>query len=282
MGTKLRIYPGKPYGFTHIGGKDNQEDCLYPNLNEITENTLSSLFLICDGVGGRDNGEVASATVCEAFSHFFQEHPLAENEIFTEERFNEALSYAYDQLDTRATDERSSKMATTLAFAMFHAGGCLVAHIGDSRIYQIRPNSKYKIKFQTFDHSYLNMLQQKEEISPEEIANHPLRHMIMRSMQPNQGEKRCEADILNLEEFQEGDYIFLCSDGVLEQIDNETLCTVLSSQETDSQKIERLEQLCKGSYDNYSALLIPIMVKSIDSPSKNIRKIQSWWRNLWK
>ena len=87
MGTKLRIYPGKPYGFTHIGGKDNQEDCLYPNINEITENTLSSLFLICDGVGGRDNGEVASATVCEAFSHFFQEHPLAENEVFTEERF---------------------------------------------------------------------------------------------------------------------------------------------------------------------------------------------------
>lgn len=282
METKLHSYPGKPFCFTHIGGKDNQEDCLYPNIQDTTASRSSSLFLVCDGVGGRANGEIASSTVCEAFGHFFNQYPLAKEEVLTEDRFKEALSYAYDQLDARETTEQPSGMATTLAFAMFHAKGCLVAHIGDSRIYQIRPGSKYKIKFQTSDHSYLNMLQQSEEISPEEIANHPLRHMITRSMQPNQGDKRCEADILNLEDLQEGDYLFLCSDGVLEQIDNGTLCTVLSSQETDSQKIKRLEELCKDSYDNYSAWLIPIVSAQPKQPSKTINKQKSWWKRLWK
>lgn len=277
MEASVRIYPGQPYGFTHIGKKDNQEDCLYPNLEEGTSNPASSMFLICDGVGGRANGEVASHTVCEAFREFFTQHPLSDHEVLTEARFKKALSYAYDRLDDQEQSGSPTGMATTLAFAMFHAGGCLVAHIGDSRIYLIRPNDKYKIKFQTSDHSYLNTLLQNEEISQEQIDNHPLQHMITRSMQPNQGDKRCEADILNLTDLQTGDYLFLCSDGVLEKTNHETLCHLLSSQETDQKKIEQLEQLCEGSYDNYSAWLIPLSTQHITS-----NKQVSWWKRLWR
>lgn len=259
METTLRTYPGKPYGFTHIGQKDNQEDSLYPHLKRGTDNLSLPLFIICDGVGGRANGEIASNTICEAFGRFFTTYPITREDTLTEELFKKALAYAYDQLDAQESTEQPSRMATTLAFAMFHAGGCLVAHIGDSRIYLIRPGDKYKIKFQTSDHSYLNMLLQKEDLSPEEIANHPLRNIITRSMQPNQGKKRCEADILNLDNLQNGDYLFICSDGVLEKIDNQTLTDILSSQETDRQKMEYIEKLCEDCYDNYSAWLIPIV-----------------------
>lgn len=267
------LQPGLSYGFTHIGRKDNQEDRLYPPLTAEVSTAEGSLFIVCDGVGGRACGEVASDTVCQAFGQFFTEHSVTDEEL-TEDRFREALSYAYDRLDQVAQERQAEEMATTLVLACFHSGGCFIAHIGDSRAYLIRPSDTYRVKFFTSDHSFAQLLRQ-QGADEEEIVRHPMRHAITRAMRPLQGGERCEADQINLkEELQEGDYIFLCSDGVLEKVNDVTLADVLGTDKTDEEKMRQIERLCEGSYDNYSAWLIPI--------KRAENKKCPWWKWLWK
>ncbi|MDY6005426.1 MAG: protein phosphatase 2C domain-containing protein [Parabacteroides sp.] len=258
-------------GFSHIGQKDNQEDSYYPKEKQAGENVSLPLFMVCDGVGGCENGEIASATVCQAFADYFHAHPLAADEPMTEIRFNEALQFAYKQLDRKAEQLGQADMATTLTFVYFHAEGCFVAHIGDSRVYLIRPGEPYPIKFQTWDHSFINELLRYKDLTQEEIDNHPMRHVITRSIQPEKRGERCEADCVNLDFVEPGDRLFLCSDGVLEKVDNETLARVLSDDKSPAELMARLETICEGSYDNYTALLV-----YTDKMPK-----RKWWQ-LWK
>ena len=119
-----------------LGKRDNQEDSIFPPLSDGPSG--GSLFILCDGMGGHAAGEVASSTVCETMSQYIAAHPR-EDGLFDESDFDAALDAAYNALDAKDTEDEK-KMGTTLTFAKFHAGGCFTAHIGDSRIYQVRPS----------------------------------------------------------------------------------------------------------------------------------------------
>ena len=113
-------------------------------------------------MGGHEAGEVASQTVCEAMSRYIAAHPR-EDGLFDENDFRAALDAAYDALDARDAGGEK-KMGTTLTFVRFHSGGCFLAHIGDSRIYHIRPGEG--ILYRTDDHSLVNSLVHKGMLSP--------------------------------------------------------------------------------------------------------------------
>lgn len=242
-----------------LGKRDNQEDCMYPLPGEATND--ERLFIVCDGMGGHDSGEVASRTVCEALS----ERVLAAcepEELFTEEMFEEALSATYDVLDTKDTGARK-KMGTTMTFLKFHAGGCMMAHIGDSRIYHIRGG---KILFQTSDHSLVNDFVKAELITPEQAKTHPQRNVITRAMQPLM-ESRSKADKYLTTDIQAGDYFFLCTDGMIEHIEDEDFATILSNNEwTDDEKKEELIRRSAESKDNHAAYLIHVLEVEGDAP----------------
>ncbi|MBD5273214.1 MAG: hypothetical protein HDS42_08150, partial [Bacteroides sp.] len=149
----------------------------------------------------------------------------------------------------------------------------LVAHIGDSRIYHIRPSlydAKSKrggIIYQSSDHSLVNDLLKAGEIDEEEARNFPQKNVITRAMQP-QLEKRYKADIYTFDDIRGGDYFFLCCDGILEQLSNEKLCEILADKDlNDTQKLTEIKNICDGNTrDNYSCWLIPIgKVKLKDS-----------------
>lgn len=242
----------QPLAFSYIGQKDNQEDCIFPLIEEI--HAKHRYFILCDGMGGHDNGEVASVTVCNALSEYFKRY---EHEgLMTIEIFNAALRYAYDELDKKDTGSMK-KMGTTMACLYFHKNGYLVAHIGDSRIYHIRPKSG--IIYQSSDHSLVNDLLRAGELTEEEAINFPKKNVITRAMQPNL-ERRHKADVFSFSDIQEGDYFFMCSDGVLEQLTNDKLYEILSNKKlTDADKLEAIKQVCEGkTKDNYSCYLIPI------------------------
>lgn len=279
------IKVGKPVCFSEIGQKENQEDALYPLLNGDQEGVRLPLFLVCDGVGGQDKGEVASATVCEAFGAYFGNQVLPDSMQEMDAFFREALSYAYSQLDEKDADCAfgRAKMGTTLTFAFLSGDGCLVAHLGDSRIYLIRPNDQFPIQFKSNDHSLVNYLLCAGKITPEEAIDHPQKNVILRAMQPHMAE-RCEAEIHELVDVQAGDYLFMCSDGVLEKLSEELLCQILESELSDGEKMEEIKRICEGSYDNYTAWLVPFCaLSSNDSchekePLEN--KEASWWKKL--
>lgn len=257
----MKIQIGQPKWFTEIGRKDNQEDCLWPNPLKVSTN--QRIFIMCDGVGGQDSGEVASETAATSIGVYLTSHKSKDGYI-TESLFNEALSYAYDELDKKDTGSQK-KMGTTMTCVVLHRGGAFVAHIGDSRIYHVRPSladeqtGRSGIIYQSADHSLVNDLLRAGELTEEEAKTFPQKNVITRAMQPHL-ERRCKADIYNLDDIQAGDYFFLCCDGVLEQMTNEKLGSILAEDTLDDDgKIAAIKSICDGNTkDNYTCWLIPI------------------------
>lgn len=257
----------KAYSLQELGQRTNQEDSLFPALGKSTSD--DRLFVLCDGMGGHEKGEVASATVCETLSRIILSawHP---GEVLSDELFLQALSAAYDALDAKDNGEER-KMGTTLTFLCLHASGATVAHIGDSRIYQLRPaskNSPARIVFRTQDHSLVNDLVKIGEITEEEAKHHPQKNVITRAMQPCQ-EHRAKADIAHLTDILPGDYFYMCSDGMLEEASDENILNIITKPNaTDEQKLEMLRNVTEENKDNHTAHLIHI--DKVERVSANI------------
>lgn len=240
-------------------GNPHQEDWLYPALGDIN-NEKDRLFILCDGMGGHAAGEVASATVCEAMSQTITS-ALEKGEQFSEELLVKAVDAAYNLLDERnISEDDQKKMGTTMTLLMFHEDGFTIAHIGDSRVYHIRPNTGKKddIVFQTVDHSLVNDLLKIGELTPEEAKAYPQKNVITRAMQPNL-EHRHKADIITRKDIRPGDYFYMCSDGMLEQTSNDNLCFILNNDVSDEEKREMLIRVSENNKDNHSAHLIHIL-----------------------
>lgn len=257
----MKITIKQPLSFSEIGRKDNQEDFLWPLPNAVTVD--DRVFLMCDGMGGHDNGELASKTAATALGKYLTSHPSPDG-IVTKAMFEQALAYGYDELD-KVDNGAVKKMGTTMTCLVLHRGGALVAHIGDSRVYHIRPSladehGRSGIIYQSADHSLVNDLLRSGEITEEEAADFPQKNVITRAMQPHL-ERRYKADILNIDDVQAGDYFFLCCDGVLEQLSNDTLGEILKNQTLDDNaKINAIKKVCDGkTHDNYTCWLIPVL-----------------------
>lgn len=241
------------YSINELGQRSNQEDSIFPSLS--SSPSKNDLYILCDGMGGHAAGEVASSTVCDVMSQYIYTHQRKDG-FFEEPDFYAALNAAYDALDAKDTGDEK-KMGTTLTFVKFHKGGCFVAHIGDSRIYQIRP-SEHRVLHVTRDHSLVNDLIELGELTPEEAKNSRQKNVITRAMQPLQ-DRRTKADCTNLTDIKPGDYFYMSSDGMLEQMEDDELVNILSMNVPDTRKIEILKGATKENKDNHSAHLIRVV-----------------------
>ncbi|MCD7721734.1 MAG: protein phosphatase 2C domain-containing protein [Prevotellaceae bacterium] len=259
-------YKLKAYSIWEFGkrvdeqGNPHQEDSMYPAHNQASED--DRLFILCDGMGGHEAGEVASATVCEAMSKSIFTSASDPEGAFSEETLQKAISDAYDALDEKDTSTSSKKMGTTMTLLKLYDRGCFVAHMGDSRIYHIRPgkgNGDTKVMFRTEDHSLVNDLVKIGELTPEEAKHSKQKNVITRAMQPHQ-ERRCRAAIHHITDIQPGDYFYLCSDGMLENMEDNQLCYYFSAEAgDDNTKVERLKLATKENRDNHSAIIVHIL-----------------------
>lgn len=247
------LYQVTARSIQELGKRNNQEDSIFPPLTD--EPSGGSLFILCDGMGGHAAGEVASATVCEAMSQYIAAHPRTDG-LFDESDFYAALDAAYDALDAKDTDDEK-KMGTTLTFVKFHEGGCFIAHIGDSRIYHVRP-SEHRLLHVTRDHSLVNDLVKLGEMTPEEAKTSRQKNVITRAVQPHQ-ERRTKADCLNITDLQVGDIFYMCSDGMLEQAEDEEIVNTLSLPRGLEELIRILKGVTMENKDNHSAHLIRIV-----------------------
>lgn len=249
----MRIKLGQPYSFCQMGLRTNQEDARFPDDDKPIN--PKPFFVVCDGVGGCDAGEVASKTVCKSIGRELNGFDWDED--FSNLDFAKVLAKAYKALD-RMADNDNKEMATTMSFAAFHGGGCTLAHIGDSRIYQIRPSAG--ILYRSEDHSLVDSLVHNGLLSPDASHKHPQATTVTRYMCPVQdGEERFAATVLRTTDIERGDYFLICSDGVLDRIDDELLVEIVCNEETDEQKVRTLASLSQESQDNNTAFLIPIL-----------------------
>ena len=240
---------------TDSNGKPHQEDSIYPV--SISPDGTERLFILCDGMGGHAAGEVASQTVCETMGRVITES----KEPFDDEVLLQALAKAYDKLDQIDVDSIGThKMGTTLTLLCLHDAGATIAHIGDSRVYHIRPNDAHKdeVLFRTRDHSLVNDLIKIGSITPEEAKHHPQKNVITRAIQPHQ-DKRSMPDIYHTEDVRVGDFFFLCSDGMLEEMEDRNLCNILGDTVDDEAKINMLRLATKSNNDNHSAIMVRVV-----------------------
>lgn len=256
----------QPLSFILLGQRSNQEDCRWPDCDEI--DAKQHFFIVCDGVGGQEKGEVASNLVTKTIAHALEQFDW--NNEFDNAAFASVLDEAYNALDRQATDANKG-MATTFTLLVFHAGGVAMAHIGDSRIYHIRAHEG--IIYRSNDHSLVNSLVHRGVLTPEQASVDPRRNIITRYMAPTDADQtRSMANLLNTKDVKQGDYFFLCSDGVLQSLDDDTLMEIMEDDSDNAEKMRRIKNLCADSSDNSTAIMI--QVKDVENdPRDNLAHI---------
>lgn len=241
-----------PQAIYEQGQRANQEDSIFPATGKAT--AVDQVFLVCDGMGGHEKGEVASSIVCDSVSSTAAQL-LKTPCIFDDNMLAEALKMAYDNLD--AADELAEgRMGTTMTFLCLHRGGCLAAHIGDSRVYHLRPKTG-EVLYRSRDDSLVQELYEMGQISYDEMSTSPRRNIILKAMQPHQ-EERAAATVVHITDILPDDYFYLCSDGMLENMDDNDLMDILRSDLSDEQKADKLKYLTAGNSDNHSAYLLHV------------------------
>lgn len=254
---RIKIY--QPLAIHELGKRANQEDSIYPIEGKATEN--DRLFLLCDGMGGHEHGEVASQSICKSLSSFLLQHAVA-SEGLEDKLLSDALAYAYEELDKLAIAGDSRQMGTTLTLLYFHSNGCTVAHIGDSRIYHLRPSS-HTILYKSRDHSLVYDLYQTGELTYEEMKTFPQKNVITRAMIAGD-RNHPKPDVIHISDIQPGDYFYICSDGMLEQMEDEELLDVFAANVRDEEKRQMLISETSDNKDNHSAYIVHIKEVSHD------------------
>ncbi len=254
----MQIHPTSPFAFSHIGQRTINQDTVYPAVGEATEHT--QLFVVCDGIGGADKGEIASQLICKTIQEYAA---TMGSPVFDQVHLQTVLDRVYDAYHAYFEQHPFvSRMGSTLALLQLHQEGVTIAHIGDSRVYQLRAG---KIIFQTKDHRQVNDMVESGIITPTQALTHPWRNRLSKAIIASATDKRDSGasgavpDITTLTDIRSGDYFFMCTDGVLEQVDEYALETVLAGNVPDLAKIQSLQALCDGqTRDNYSGYLIGI------------------------
>ena len=246
---KIKIFP--PLAILEQGNREKQEDYIYPLMG--CASTDDRLFIVCDGMGGHEDGEVASETFTIALAEYFDKHASGD-EILSDKVLTDAIAFAYDRLDAKDSGN-FKKMGTTLTLLYFHRGGVTAAHIGDSRIYHLRPGKK--LLYVSRDHSLVFDLYQSGEISYGEMKTSAQKHVITRAVQPGE-DNRVKPDIIHITDVKPDDYFYMCSDGMLEKMDNDDVFRLFSASGSDKKKRDTIIEATTGNQDNHSAYIVHV------------------------
>ena len=243
-----------PLFCNETGRRKNNEDYIFPTPGIATD--TCRLFLVCDGMGGHEDGELASQTVAESIAGYWLSNNQQPDNA---QKVDHAIAAAIYQMDRLVKDSKgNANMGTTMTLAGIGKETILVAHVGDSRIYQIRPG--LGIVYQSKDHSLVQTWVDAGLLTPEEARNHPKSNIITQVIQPG-GMETIHPEVVVIKDIKNGDYLFLCTDGVTESIDDPLLVEILSGQASDNEKMDSIKQICQeNSRDNYSAYLIPLVL----------------------
>lgn len=213
------------------------------------------VFIIADGMGGHRAGEVASSLAARVVGHdvlqrvylayLLNDTPNAEMAPITD-ILRDAVQKA-----NNLVHERVSGGGTTLTCALVLGRRAYIAHVGDSRAYLL---TNFEMKRITQDHSYVGRLIELGELSPEEAAVHPQRHVLYRAI--GQGEN-LEIDTYH-QPLPPGSRLLLCSDGLSGAVTEENISRIIFTATTPQEACESLLEAANdaGGPDNISALLI--------------------------
>lgn len=246
--------------------REINEDYVFHQSAQTPQREVVGLFMVCDGLGGHQAGEIASRTAVETittelkglFSAFGSANHQAtrpSNHILNE-RIEKAILKANTEIRAYATKhpEKAANLGTTVTLALVQGEFVHLANIGDGRAYAWRAGSLTRL---TQDHSLAAELARQGVIEESQIAGHARSNVLTRAV----GIKdEVEVDLFDWV-LQPGDKLLLCSDGLWKAFsDNDELARLLASAQTSAQLCQELVAQAKerdGS-DNISAVVITV------------------------
>ncbi len=216
--------------------------------NEDSSFVRAPLFVVADGMGGAQAGEVASRIAVE---HFEQGLPA---EGTAEERLAAVVQRANREIHERSyADASRAGMGTTLTAAYLEDDHVAIAHVGDSRAYLMRGGELTRL---TEDHSLVEELRKKGRLTEEEALEHPQRSIITRALGP---EPEVEVDTWSYP-VRPGDVVLLCSDGLTSMIPEDAIARAIAESPYLEAAAARLiaEANAAGGRDNITVVLFRV------------------------
>lgn len=225
------------------------------------------LFLVADGMGGHQAGERASAIAVAAieqftlntFRWFFASDSPGAQKVLTQ--FQSALSQADDKIvEEAAGNPALAGMGTTLTMAFQLGPQLCIIHVGDSRAYVYRSGELHQL---TRDHTVVAELVRSGVIQPDQVAGHPLRHVITNVVGGPHAGVKVEARAF---EVQAGDRLLLCSDGLTEMVANDAIAAALDAElePEAAAKVLVAQANDAGGRDNITVVVVRFDVATTD------------------
>ncbi len=204
-------------------------------------------LIVADGMGGHVAGEIASKIACNSVNEYLEQLNTTD---LSEEQITNAILYANEQILEEITkDETLHGMGTTITFAYINGKDITIAHVGDSRAYLLSENAIIKL---TKDHTYIQQLVDHGIIKKENQGEYPFKNIITRAL----GMKDLKVDIYYAN-WQAGDYLLLCSDGLTNYATKKVIEDVLVADTKLTDKAQSLVDfaLNGGGKDNISVVI---------------------------
>ena len=216
------------------------------------------LYIIADGMGGHQYGEVASnAAVRIMASHVmknFQPYLFSLKPTQPDNSLQEIMQSAVTEAQ-KTIQAEAPNSGTTLTAALVLGQQVTIAHVGDSRAYHIHPDGRTEVI--TRDHSLVKRLEELGHISPDEAENYPHRNVLYRAL--GQGEI-LEADVFTVS-FPQAGYLMLCSDGLWGIVNDEDMVQMIKDAPNLHRACQNLVEAANaaGGPDNISVVLAKII-----------------------
>ncbi len=214
----------------------------------ILEDEVFNLFLICDGMGGHNAGEVASALAKETVLDFMK--GIQQEELLLPSLMK-AITKANHEIYALSSKEKTmSGMGTTMTAALSHHGRLDIAHVGDSSLYVVYNNEIKKI---TKDHSYVQELVDLGKVTEEDAKHHPNKNIITRAVGTN---LHVEIEAYTRQTDHEEIYL-LCTDGLSDYLSEQEILEKLSGSQDMHKSMMELVEMAKerGGRDNITLVI---------------------------
>lgn len=238
--------------------RDHNEDALFSLTTTMANNSSNlafGLYIVADGMGGHQHGEIASETATRAMAEYIIRHlytPLFSISPQPPDESLQEIMQAGVQTAHEAITKSITGGGTTLTTVLILGKQMIIAHVGDSRVYSINPNGS--MKSLTRDHSLVKRLEELGQLTAEEAAIHPQRNVLYRAL--GQGEP-FEPEII-LGPLPSPGHILICSDGLWGLVSEIRMGDIIIHAETPQQACQELVAAANGAGgpDNITAILV--------------------------
>src|SRR5205823_2490655 len=229
---------------TEQGVRPNNEDRFVVDL-------VQKLFLVADGMGGQERGEMASGMAADLIPRIVEDR-LA-NQVDANHAVQDAIAGANQAIiDAGRSQPAGRRMGTTAVLALHHDQTCYVAGVGDSRAYLVRGDNVEQL---TVDHSVAQALVASGALTPEEARNSPYQHVLHKFLGCTNMFDGAEVRPFTP---QPGDRLLLASDGLTNHLSNADMCEGAKKFSDPQEWADQLVQLAlgRGSKDNVTCVVI--------------------------